>query len=854
MGGPVIRDRTFFFGNWEEWRFRKAIPRIVSFPTLQQRGGNFSDLFDSRGRLIQIYDPATTAANPSGSGFIRQPFPGNVIPVNRLDPVSLNVQKFYPEPNRAPSDPFTNSNNYERNVDENRQSRQMTFRVDHRVSERNSLFFRYGRFRHYTDGGAANVAGAVYPDPIVAKRDDTLQNQNFLLSDTHTFTPTLLNEFRLGVTRSSFPFQVRSFGKDLPKQLGLPPIVPPDTMPQISNGLPAFNTGTAGLRGATAWQFFNMTSLIRSGHTIKMGVEHRLNRGNNLQRSSPSGNFTFNGNLTANPQTPSGTGSSYASFLLGEVASANVTRHVGAAFQGFSTSFFINDDWKVSRRLTLNLGLRYDYQQQPVERWNGVSNMDFSQGIPGTEFMGRTVYAGVDGEPRSFRTTDATNFAPRLGLAYDFSGSGHTVFRAGLAAFYPSIFNNIFFGNPAGFSTTQTDYTSSGGSNFAAFRFRDGFPTAPIEPEGPRLGPAAFLGQGVSMDETDGSTPVSIQWNASLQHQLGRSWLVDVSYSANRGYHFIASGYDMNQVDPQYQQLGLALQDRVPNPYAGEIPGSLGAATITRSQALRPFPYYQGISVRNPHYGAFTSHLMMLSVEKRMAQGFTMLFSYTAGKLISDGAMSEVISFAEESAPANGYQNGKYDRAVDRGLDPRDVSQRGVISALYELPFGKGKHWAPGNPVLSRVAGGWQINAIGTMQTGRPLSVSGASNFLANRPNSTGTSAKLDNATANEWFDTRQFVNPPNFTYGNLGRVLPDVREPGIVNWDISMVKNTELTERVNLQFRAESFNTLNHVNLGRPNTSFSPGPDGYNRSGTFGVITSADDGRIVQFGMKLIF
>ncbi|MDP2997871.1 MAG: carboxypeptidase regulatory-like domain-containing protein [Bryobacterales bacterium] len=854
LGGPVIRDKTFFFGNFEEWRFRKAIPRIVTFATLKQRQGDFSDQFNTSGRLIPLHDPATTAANPAGSGFVRQAFAGNLIPASRLDPVSLNVQKFYPEPNRAPSDPFTNSNNYQRNVDEQRSSRQFTFKADHRFSDRNAGFFRYGRYRHYTDGGAANVAGAVYPDPVVAKRDDTLSNQNFLLSDTHTFSPALLNEIRLGVTRSSFPFQVRSFGKDLPRQLGLPPIVPGDTMPYFTNGTPAFNTGTAGLRGATSWQIFNMMSHIRGGHTMKFGVEHRVNRGNNFQRSNPSGNFSFNANLTANPQSPSGTGSAYGSFLLGEVASANVTRHVGAAFHGYSTSLFFNDDWRVSRRLTVNLGLRYDYQQQPVERWNGMSSIDLAAEIPGTGLMGRTVFAGVDGQPRSFRKTDTNDFGPRVGLAYDLSGSGRSVFRAGLAAFYPSIFNSNFFGNPAGFSTTQTDYTSAGGSNFRAFRLRDGFPSAPIEPLGPALGPAAFLGQGVSMEEADGTTPVSIQWNASLQQQFGKTWLVDVSYSANRGFDFIASGYDVNQLDPQYNPLGLALQNSVPNPYAGKVPGSLGGATITREQSLRPYPYYQGVSVRSPRYGAFISHLMLVSVEKRMSQGFTMLFSYTAGKLITGGNMSEVISFAAESAPSAGFQNGKFDRAADRSLDPRDVSQRAVVSVLYELPFGAGKRWSFDNPVVSRLAGGWQINTIGTMQTGRPLSVTGANNFRANRPNSTGQSAKLDNPTVSRWFDTMQFVNPPNFTYGNLGRMLPDVREPGIVNWDLSLIKNTSITERVSLQFRAESFNFMNHVNLGRPATGFSAGPTGFNQSGSFGVITSADDARIVQFGLKLIF
>ncbi len=853
-GGPIVRNKTFLFGNWEEWRFQKANPKIVSLPTVRQKGGDFSELFDASGKPITIYDPATTAASPSGTGFIRLPFAGNIIPTNRLDPVSLNVQKYYPDPNRAPSDPFTNSNNYQRNVDEGRNSRQFTFKADHRFSDRNGMFFRYGRFHHFTDSGAANVAGSIYPDPVVSKRDDSLTNQNFLLSDTHTFAPTLINEFRLGVTRSYFPFQVRSFGQDIPTKLGLPPIVPNDVIPLFGNGTPAFNTGTAGVRGATAWQIFDMMSRIHGSHTMKFGVEHRISRGNNFQRSNPSGSFSFSGTLTANPQSPTGTGSTYASFLLGEVASANVTRHVGAAFQGFSTSFFFNDDWKVSRKLTINLGLRYDYQQQPVERWNGMSNIDLSLKIPGTDFYGQTVYAGVDGQPRVFRKTDSKNFAPRLGMAYDIFGSGHTVFRAGFAGFYPSIFNSNFFGNPAGFSTTQTDYTSSGGSNFRAFRLRDGFPSAPIQPKGPALGPAAFLGQGVSLEESDGRTPMSLQWNASLQQQLAKTWLIDIGYSANRGFGFLGSGYDFNQMDPQYNSLGLALQNAVPNPYAGKVPGTLGAATITRAQSLRPYPYYSGIGIRNPHYGAFMSHLLLLSVEKRMSNGFTMLLSYPGGKLISNGNMREVVSFAAEAAPAGGLQNGKYDRTSDRSVDPRDVSQRAVVSALYELPFGKGKMFHSTNPVLSRILGGWQVNTIGTMQTGRPLSVTGANNFLANRPNSTGISAKLDNPTVQRWFDTTQFVNPPNFTYGNVGRMLPDVREPGTVNWDLSFIKNTGINERFHLQFRAEMFNFMNHVNLGRPATGFSPGPNGLNTSGSFGVITSADDARIIQFGLKLIF
>ena len=204
---------------------------------------------------------------------------------------------------------------------------------------------------------------------------------------------------------------------------------------------------------------------------------------------------------------------------------------------------------------------------------------------------------------------------------------------------------------------------------------------------------------------------------------------------------------------------------------------------------------------------------------------------------------------AVEQTNLVGYQDSKFNRRLERSVDPTDVSQRAVLSLLYELPFGKS-----GSAFVKKVIGGWQVNSIGIMQTGLPVAISGASNFRANRPNSIGVSANLDSPTAQRWFNTDAFVNPANFTYGNIGRVLPDVRGPGTVNWDLSLIKNTKLTERINLQFRAEAFNFMNSVNLGLPSGGFSAGPNGRNQSGTFGTVTSARDARNVQFGLKLLF
>jgi hypothetical protein len=296
----------------------------------------------------------------------------------------------------------------------------------------------------------------------------------------------------------------------------------------------------------------------------------------------------------------------------------------------------------------------------------------------------------------------------------------------------------------------------------------------------------------------------------------------------------------------------------VPNPFAGKIPGGLGAATISRERSLLLFPHYNSVGINNPRLGNYLSHQLQINVKRQFANGFLMLFAYTAGKKTSDSQQLPVnfagAGFAIEGALDIGFQDAFYNRQVNKSIDPADISQRGVLSLLYELPFGAGRGWTPDNAVARRLVSGWQINTIGVMQTGIPLAIRGANNFQANRPNSTGQSARLDNPTRERWFDTGAFVNPPNYTFGNVGRVLPDVRAPGTVNFDLSLIKGTRITERVNLQFRAEAFNFLNHVNLGLPNTSFGAGPDGRNSSATFGTISSARDARVMQLGLKVIF
>jgi hypothetical protein len=846
------KNRTFFFYNYESWYFRRTSNPIGSTPIDTWRRGDFSNFLNDRGAQIPVYDP--DSLRRVGAQVFRDQYPGNVIPSAKLDPTTLAFLRYMPAPNRTPVNVFTQQNNYLSTVTEGREMQQHTGKVDHRFNDRNSLYGRYTFYRHFTNAGNLQ---SPWPDPLVRARLDDLRNNNFVLNDTHSFAPNVLNEFRVSVARSSFPFQAASYGKDLPRELGLHPTIPPDTLPFMNNfGFANFGAFTVGLRGSTNWQFFDMVTWIKGNHTVKLGYDHRLNQANNFQRETPSHSFNFGSGLTSNPAAPAGTGSAFATFILGQVASATGFVYLGEAQKSYSSSLFIQDDWRATRRLTVNLGLRWDYQQWPRERNNGSSNFNPAQTIPGTTMKGTTVFAGIDYGDAAFEPI-YSNFGPRIGLAYDISGKGQTVFRAGYSVYYPSTFYRDTFGSTSGFANTQTQYIPPGGdTNLAAFRFRDGLPFAPTQPLGAKLGPAAFLGQNVTLDQPNEKVPMSQQWSASLQQQV-KGWMLDATYSANHGTNLLAGGYNLNGVQPQNWQYGQRLtQERVPNPYAGQVPGALGGPTITLQQSLAAYPYYNSVTVRNPHMGNSIYHALLFTAERRFQAGLVILFSYTKGKLISDSVVTP-INFGPglEQVGVVGYQDGLAARNLERAVDPTDIAQRGVISLVYELPFGKGRKFgATMNSFANALLGGWQLNNITTLQSGVPLTISGANNFRASRPNSTGTSAKLDNSTEYKWFDTAQFVNPPNFTLGTVGRTLPDVRAPGLFNMDLSAIKDTPLTEGLRLQFRAEAFNWLNHVNLGLPNMGFSAGPDGRNQSAAFGTIVSARDARIIQFGLKLIF
>ncbi len=835
VGAPIVKNKLFGFINYEKYLLRRSSPRFASVPIQEWRDGNFSNLRTAAGALIPVYDPATTIQNPNGAGLVRSLFPGNIVPSSRFDKVTPKILAFFPQPNKAPINNFTQQQNFQDGNPSRINWEQWNGRVDYRLSDRHSVFVRYTQAQH----DPFNTS--IFSDQTVGDaRDDNQTNRNAVATHNFTVSPNTLNNLRVGINRQAFVFASQSSG-DWSGKLGLPANMVGIAFPQMDFGFGAIGGGALGFRSSLNWDMQDMLTKIIGNHTIKLGVNFRAQQGNNQQGTNLGGSYNFGG-LTTNPQIPAGTGSALAQMLLGEVASSGAQRVSGASWAGNSWSGFVQDDWKVTRRLTLNLGLRWDWQQRPIERNDGQINFDLTQRDPISGLAGAMVFAGKGGQPRSFLEESYRDFAPRFGWAYDLTGRGKTVLRGGYGIFYPSIFWRPFFGNTQFFSTSNTNYAALAPGR-RAFRFEDGLPFEPIGVPGAATPVGALLGQGISIREKESPTPMTQQWTASLQHEMA-GWFFEAAYAGNKGNHFASSSYNINQLSiDQRRQLGRSLQDIVANPLAGRVPGGLGAATVTRERTLLPFPQYQGISVLNPLLGNYNSHQLQLTVRRNFRSGLFVNVAFRGGKKMSDSNLSPTNDFGFEATGESGFQDGYFNRQLNRSLDPNDVSKRMAVTLLYELPFGKGKKY-----------GGWQVNSIGIMQTGLPLIIRGANNFVSDRPDSTGKSAKIEDPTRARWFDTTAFSNPVEFFLGNVGRTLPDVRTPGTMNWDLSLLKSTRIRERFNLQFRAEAFNFMNTVNWGSPSGSFSPGPDGKNISATFGAIFSARDARVVQLGLKLLF
>jgi len=850
VGGRIVRDRTFFFADYQGHREGYAgVPGILTVPTAAERSGDFSRTRVANGNLINIYDPlSTTEVNGL---FQRTPFPGAVIPLDRQSKVARNMVGYYPMPNRT-GDTAALVNNYVFGPSGYVNSDQYSGRIDHKLSARNSLFGRYtyNTGETFTSGPYGNIA-----------ENTTGVNTNRVHAVSINLT-TILNatrilNFRLGATRRFEGRLPPSAGKVDLVALGFPARYQAEVNEVAFPTTTVVGYGQLGggdriRRGNGVYTLVGEQTEIHGRHTLVYGADIRLYDQSPYQAGNLSGNFGFALSQTQGPNAQVaavGSGNGLASLLIG-FGGGGHTRVPALRIKNWYMGAFINDQIKF-KKLTVNAGVRWEYDQPRVEKYNRFANFDFNAPFPIQApgigpLTGLLRYAGRDGVPRGQNDSTYKNFGPRVGLAYRVSPT--FVVRAGYGIFFAPRFGTTSAGNygTSGFTvTTPWVSTTADGIGFAR-SLDDPFPSGlagPPTSQAERL----LLGQTIQfMDRGNVANIYNQQWSFTIQRQSFAGILIEAGYAGNRGVHIPVSR-DFNQIDPKYQALGNALSQTVENPFFGIVTlGNLSVARVSRGQLLRPYPQYVGVNTNSPavaqNMGISGYHSLQLRAEKRFARGYNVTIVYTKSKLIDNGS-GRIFG---ESAFVPPVQDA-YNLAAERSISEGDVSQRLVISHAVQIPVRRI------HAVLDHVTRGWSASGQFSANTGFPLVLSSIGNSGVGggilRPNSTGVSAKLSGDPQTRllrYFDTSQFTVPPAFSFGNTSRTLPDVRGPGRVAYNASLQKAFPIRETIKVQFRAEAFNLTNTPYFGRPAQQLG-GPG-------FGVINSALGERQVQLSVKVNF
>ena len=842
VGGPVVRNRTFFFFNWEEFKQRTQSQTFRTVPTDAMRTGDFSDARSASGQLVQIYDPYSTRLASDGSGNrVRDAFPGNIIPKSRLSPVALAAMKYYPEPNQ-PGVLYTHNNNFFGQGSSPLDKRIIGVKMDHNFSETRRLS---GRFTYdKTFSGIPNF----YQNIAETQTSDlTYQRRSAMVNYLQSFSPTFLMEARAGFNRYAPNRIARSYGFDM-TSLGLPGSLNSQVQLPI---MPMFNTSDVSQLGGNqtdqlvqageAWTGVVAFSRFHRGHDLKFGFEQRLYRYNNSQ-GGPVLQFDFNRSFTQGPNpnvSSSAAGYGFATMLLGTPTSGSAVRYPTATMQTRYSALYLQDDWKVSPKLTLNLGLRWEYEGAPTDRYNALTNFDpsLTTTANGVTLAGGLRFPGYGSTARSMRDNTYLDFGPRVGFAYQ--AMPKTVLRGGYGIYQlPGTGIQITPGR-TGYEMTSSMVTSVDGGFTPYNTLANPFPTGITQPTGSSLGALTGLGTSVSGNLRTLKRGYMEQWNMNIQRELPGNWLVEVGYAGNRGLKMPAMrSYDY--LPAAKRALGTQLQDQVANPYYGLITsGTLSTATVTRSNLLDTYPQFLGASGLDS-YATSIYHSLVVRVEKRFSRGFSVLVSYTNSKLL-DNTLGNGNNNDFTAGGSNSVQNWD-DLRSERAISTIDKPQRLVTSTSWALPIGKSGH-----RVYRAIAGDWQVNSILTLTSGDPIAITAsAPAFGGSRPNIVGDPNSVS-PTIDRWFNTSAFALIAPFTFGNGPRNLPATRTDGLFNWDFSLMKDMHVTERVRLHFRSEFFNFTNTPTFGAPGSTVG--------SGSFGVVSStASSPRQIQLGLKLYF
>ncbi len=868
LGGPIIRNKTFFFFNYEGTRQGSPDQVLGTVPTDLQKAGNFSQTYDAKGELDIIYDPSTTRADPNNpNGYVRSPFAGNIIPASRFNNIAVNVLKFYPEPNR-PGQGSSNINNFLQSAKSVTNKDNYLGRVDHYISEKSRLFGRFG-YTPYANfstlpGSAAAQTGPGYA--YAARSINSDPATVALIAFTSTFSPTLLGEARLSYTRLQYNTYPVSAGFNV-GSLGFGPNV---TNNVLYNQFPTINVQTYATGGGLAvssapsndfdplggstrtlnpqdtWQAQYHFTIIKTRHSLKFGTDDALFRMNAYNSQYSAGQYIFDRAYTQGPNPSTATlngGNGLASLLLGVPISGTITITHPLFLYQKSYALYVQDDYRVTNHFTVNLGVRWEYTTPYAEKFGQIGDfnptaIDPTTGLPGVFQL--TKPGGYQENPQR------KHFEPRVGLSWQLNDK--TVIRSAGA---------IMYANYVGVNDAATDFGNGGFlSNLLTLGAPNPLPNTPpiggswnnpfaggiIQP----TRATNWVGQAIRADELQRPTPYLAQWNLNIQRLITPTLLVEVGYVGSKVTHLYWNRQnDAN--DPSELSLGSQLLSSVPNPFYGKITsGALSYPTIQLRQLLLPFPQYQAVLIFRQPYGDMEYESATLRVQKQMSHGILFSLAYTKSKTIDSTAQSNTWVVG----PSDSLYNPKYNRSIDAN----DVPQRLVLSYIYDLPFGKNRQFLQ-HGLASAVLGNWEFSGITVMQKGTPLLITAPDqtnliNFIstAGRANRVASCALSSGQTDNHWFNTAAFATAAPYTVPTDSLSQPNCRGPGVVNFNFSLIKNMPLREHYNVQFRLESYNVFNHPLLSATgNTTIVNSPQ-------FGQIVNGANPRNLQLGVRVLF